>query len=100
MSLVPNLSPTGHRPITNCAQSLQSIHHLTKVQSLDLPVPPAWLQLPKHRSSRPPAVFSRVPLCTRLLKNHRDPIILLSRDPSRLIPYATCILQHRLGPHR
>ena len=59
-----------------------------------------YRRLGVDRSRPHPATFSRVPLCTRLLQNHRDPILLLSRDPSRLVPDAACILQHRLGPRR
>ena len=58
------LPPQASHLLVNCAQSLQSIHHLTKVQSLDLPVLPAWPQLPKHQSSRP--LQGKGKLCERL----------------------------------
>ena len=58
------LPPQASHLLVNCAQSLQSIHHLTKAQSLDLPVLPAWPQLPKHQSSRP--LQGKGKLCERL----------------------------------
>ena len=46
------------------------------------------------------AAISRVPLCTRLLQNHRDATFLLLRDPSRLLTSAACILNSRGGRGR